>query len=196
VELVFDDTCKIKVLDPATQEMVCQGTDKLFPILALNYLGPVAAICFILGVIAAAYSSADSALTALTTAFCVDILRFDRLEDEAQKLRIRQRVQLGYAGVLFFVILFFAWLNDDAVIWAIFKAAGYTYGPLLGLYAFGLFSEFKVRDRMIPWVCGVAPLLTYLIQWGSPQWFGYTFGFEVLILNGLLTVIGLWLVRE
>ncbi|MEZ4851107.1 MAG: sodium:solute symporter, partial [Bacteroidia bacterium] len=195
VKEIFTDNCKIQVLDSVTGEMVCRTTDQLFPILSLEYLGPLAGIVFVLGVIAAAYSSADSALTALTTSFCVDILDFEKKTDEAQKRKTRYLVHISFAVLLFVVILVFKAMSNDAVIWEIFRAAGYTYGPLLGLYAFGLFTKIKVQDDMVPWVCVASPILSYLIQLGSPM-LGYKFGFEILILNGALTMLGLWLFRE
>lgn len=192
VQEVFDGTCKIMIQDPATGEMICRKTDELFPLLSLNFLGPVAGVVFVLGVIAAAYSSADSALTALTTSFCVDILGFEKRTDEARKKVIRHRVHVGFAATLFFVIIIFNLMNNDAVIREIFTAAGYTYGPLLGLYTFGLFTQREVDDSKIPLICIVSPILSYGIQKISPM-IGYSFGFEILILNGLLTMIGLWI---
>ncbi|MEM7373718.1 MAG: sodium:solute symporter [Bacteroidota bacterium] len=188
------DNCTLELLNPQTGEWVCYSkTDQLFPLLARDYLGTFAGIVFILAVIAAAYSSADSALTALTTSFCVDLLGFEKRDDEDRKQQLRRLIHLGFAFVLFLVILVFAWINDEAVIWFIFRMAGYTYGPLLGLYAFGLYSKVDVPDQAIPWICLGSPLLTYLIQLISPSLLGYTFGFELLILNGALTMLGLWI---
>lgn len=195
VNEVFDGNCLIQVKDAATGEMICRKTDQLFPLLSLNYLGPVAGIVFILGIIAAAYSSADSTLTALTTSFCVDILNFEKREDGEWKKRTRQYVHIGFSFVMFLAILVFKAMSDDAVINEIFKLAGYTYGPLLGLFAFGLFTEWKVRDRWVPLVCIAAPVLSYVIQAISPS-IGYSFGFEILLLNGALTFAGLMALRE
>ncbi len=191
IDPVFVEGCAIRLPDGS-----CLATDELFPYLALNHLGPLAAIVFLVGVIAAAYSSADSALTALTTSFCVDILRFEEKEDESWKRRTRYLVHVAFAGVLLLVILAFAALNDRAVINAVFTAAGYTYGPLLGLYAFGLYVKRKVSDRFIPLVCLLSPIVSYVIAYFSPQLTGYEFGFEILIVNGLLTFLGLWLLSE
>jgi len=185
---VFEVGCTLRLPDGS-----CLATDELFPYLALNHLGTVAAVVFVLGVIAAAYSSADSALTALTTSFCVDLLRFEDKSDEAWKRRTRYLVHVGFAGVLLLVILAFAALNDRAVINAVFTAAGYTYGPLLGLYAFGLYTRRRAPDQAIPWICLASPLLSYAFAYVSPGWLGYTFGFEILLLNGLLTFLGLWI---
>ncbi|MFK7922237.1 MAG: sodium:solute symporter [Bacteroidia bacterium] len=166
--------------------------DELFTVLSLDYLGGAAAIFFVLGVIAAAYSSADSALTALTTSFCVDILKFEKRTDEARKKRDRNFVHLGFAGILFLVILIFSWIGDDSVVTLLFKAAGYTYGPLLGLFLVGMYMpKVQPQDRLVPIVCIVAPILTYVIQAVSPALTGYTFGFEILLLNGALMVLGL-----
>jgi Na+/proline symporter len=192
-EQVVDGQYQLTLLDQETGEFLPRRTDELFPLLCLQFLGPVAALVFVLGVIAAAYSSADSALTALTTSFCVDILDFEKREDESRKTQIRYRVHLSFAALLFLIILIFNLINDTAVITALFKAAGYTYGPLLGMYAYGMFTQLPVKDRLVPIVCIIAPVLTYLIQLFSPDLFGYTFGFEILILNGVLTFVGLWL---
>jgi len=171
-----------------------EKTDFLFPTLAINHFSPFAGILFILGIIAAAYSSADSALTALTTSFCVDILNF-RDQEEAYKKRIRTRVHIGFSVLTFLVILVFALINDESVINSLFTAAGYTYGPLLGLFAFGMFTKFSVKDRWVPWVCLVSPLLSYVINiYSTDLFWGYRFGFEILLLNGFLTFLGLMLI--
>jgi Na+/proline symporter len=168
--------------------------DLLYPTIALQHLSPTIGIVFLLGLIAAAYSSADSALTALTTSFCVDFLGFEKSDaPEAEKKQTRLKVHIGFSVLLFIVILIFWFINDDSVIAAIFKVAGYTYGPLLGLYAFGFFTKRKLVDRLAPIVCIAAPVLTFLINaYSELLLFGYKFGFELLILNGLLTFLGLW----
>jgi len=171
--------------------MLCRKTDQLFPLLSLNFLGPIAGTIFVLGVIAAAYSSADSALTALTTSFCVDILNFEKKTDEAAKLRTRYRVHIGFSLILFLTIIGFNALNNDAVIWEVFRAAGYTYGPILGMFAFGMFTPWQTRDGWIPAICIICPVLTYLIAQSSVD-----VGFLILPINGLLTCVGLWLGRK
>ena len=177
-----------------------ERSDLLYPTIALNYLPPAVGIVFMLGLIAAAYSSADSALTALTTSFCVDFLNFEKKSKEASNSelieasnkRTRVIVHIGFSLLLFFVILIFRYFNDDAVIAAIFTVANYTYGPLLGLYTFGFFTKRGINDRFAPIVCIAAPILTYIINANSELLlFGYKFGFELLILNGLLTFLGL-----
>ncbi|MFW5644670.1 MAG: sodium:solute symporter [Bacteroidota bacterium] len=174
-----------------------EQTDNLFPLIATGgYLPPILGIFFIIGLIAAAYSSADSALTSLTTSFTIDILEADKREPEKlEKTRIRVHIFLSF--VLMGVILIFRAINDENVISAIFTVAGYTYGPLLGLYAFGLFTRLKVKDILVPLVAVISPLLTYIINIHSETllW-GYVFGFELLLVNGLLTFSGLLLIAR
>ncbi|MEP5613837.1 MAG: sodium:solute symporter [Cyclobacteriaceae bacterium] len=171
-------------------------TDGVFPFLAVNEFSTIAAVTFLLGITAAAYSSADSALTALTTSFCVDFLGF-KPENYAKKKRLRMSVHLGFSVLLFFVILIFQAINDESVINSIFRAAGYTYGPLLGLFAFGIFTKHELKDRFVPFVCVSSPILSYFINLNSEAWLGgYKFGFEILMLNGLLTFIGLLFIRR
>ena len=137
------------------------------------------------------YASADSALTALTTSFCVDFLDFSK-RPEPERVRFRLMVHVGFSFLLMLVIIIFRVINDESVVTAVFKIAGYTYGPLLGLYAFGLFSKRQVRDNLVPVICILSPILTYIANVNSEDWFwGYEFGFEVLILNGFLTFLGL-----
>lgn len=171
-------------------------TDELFPMIATQgYLPKVVSILFILGIIAAAYSSADSALTSLTTSFTVDILNPQGKTEEEEK-RIRKRVHVGISILLAVVIMVFKAINDESVISALFTVAGYTYGPLLGLYAFGLFTPFSVRDRWVPVVAVLSPIICYFLSKYSVQLFnGYKFGFEILIVNGAITFLGLLLLR-
>jgi len=170
--------------------------DQLFPMIALQSgLPAVVGLFFILGLIAAAYSSADSALTALTTSFSVDIL--GSTEDKPISKKHRMMVHLGFSALLVLTILIFKSLNDDSVISELFVAAGYTYGPLLGLYAFGLFTKWQVKDAWVPLVCLLSPLLCYVVKLNSDVWFaGYQMKFELLILNGFLTFLGLFLLRK
>lgn len=173
-----------------------ERTDDLYPLLAMKHFPPLAGVVFLLGIIAAAYSSADSALTALTTSFCVDFLGFEK-KPEAFTKRTRFTVHLGFSILLFFVILIFKAINDESVITAVFTAAGYTYGPLLGLYSFGLFTKRGIKDRWVPVIGIVSPILCYIINSHSVEWlWGYRFGFEILLLNGFLTFLGLLLVSH
>jgi Na+/proline symporter len=174
-------------------------TDDLFPTIALRYLGPLAGLVFIIGLIAAAYSSADSALTALTTSFSVDILGIQKRTDltEKQKIRIRYMVHAGVAATVLMVIIIFRAINDQSVISKLFTIAGYTYGPLLGVYAFGLLTRFDVKDRYVPVVAILSPLVCYLLSiYDQDILNGYNFGFELLIVNGLLTFTGLLIIHK
>lgn len=173
-------------------------TDNLFPMVALNYLGPVSVIFFIIGLISAAYPSADGALTALTTSFCIDMLGLKMGENLPEKKlkRIRHIVHIGFAILLLMLIVLFRLMNDEAVVNKLFSVAGYTYGPLLGLFTFGVFSKYQLKDRRVPLICIVSPLICYVLETHSELWFnGYKFGFEMLILNAMITCMGLWLIR-
>jgi Na+/proline symporter len=173
-------------------------TDDLFPMIAIKYLGPLAGLVFIIGLISAAYPSADGALTSLTTSFTIDFLGLNKREDlnEEQKKRMRYKVHLAFAFLLLLVIVLFRAINDRAVIDKLFTVAGYTYGPLLGLYAFGLFTKFQVKDKLVPYVALSSPIFCYLLSDYSVILLnGYKFGFELLIINGMYTFAGLWLLR-
>jgi len=173
-----------------------ERSDDLFPMLALDHFSLFAGITFLLGITAAAYSSAYSALTALTTSFCIDILGFENWDSEKHK-RDRIKVHLGFSILLFVIILIFKAINDQSVISAVFTAAGYTYGPILGLFAFGLFTRIEVRDNLVLPVCLASPAISYLLNIYSEELFGgYKFGYEILMVNGLLTFIGLFLIRK
>jgi len=171
-------------------------TDMLFPLIARDHLGTFGGIMFLLGIIAAAYSSADSALTSLTTSFCVDFLKFEERK-EAVKKSMRLKVHIGFSVLLFLVVILFNVINDDSVINSIFKVAGYTYGPLLGLFAFGILTKRQIIDKYAIAVCLLAPVISYIIDSNSIDWFnGFKFGFSILIFNGLLTFIGLALISK
>ena len=170
-------------------------SDEVFPYLALNHLGTLTGLCFLLGITAAAYSSVDSSLTSLTTAFCIDFLKVDP-KDTGRK-RQRVAVHVGFSLLMVLVIVLFRELNNDSVINSLFTAVGYTYGPLLGLFVFGLTTKFQVREKDVPWVCVLAPILAYVLNRYSEELFwGYRFGFEILLLNGALCFLGLWLIRR
>jgi Na+/proline symporter len=171
--------------------------DELFPILATQahpssghlYLGTWVGVLFILGIISAAYSSADSALTALTTSFTVDILNVKN--DDPNLVKKRTWVHISISLVLIFVIVLFHAINDNSVINSIYTVAGYTYGPLLGLFAFGLFTKFAVKDRLIPLVAILSPILSYVLNT-----YVFDFGFSILIINGALCFLGLWAIKR
>lgn len=207
--LLFQYLEQMGIQPPFNADGNIQG-DKVFPMIALEYLGPIGAITFIIGLVAAAYSSADSALTALTTSFCVDFLGFEReavanrtslveTEDHlsARQRRLRSMVHVGFAIVLFCTIILFWYLPDQSIINKLFTWAGFTYGPLLGLFAFGMLTTWQVKDRFVPVICILAPVLTYVINANSASWFdGLELGFLVLAVNGLLTFLGLLLLRK
>ncbi len=172
--------------------------DDLFATIAmLPEIGVITSAFFLLGLIAAAYSSADSALTSLTTSFCIDIIEIENKPEQHRK-RIRKQVHIGFSIALMVVILLFDLIfKDVSVIWELFKAAGYTYGPLLGLFAFGLLTKSQIKDKYVWVVAIIAPLLSYLLNIYSKELFnGYEIGFEILIINGLLTFLGLLLIKK
>jgi Na+/proline symporter len=163
--------------------------------LAIQHFGTLAGALFLLGILSAAYSSADSALTALTTSFCIDLLNLK--PDSPNNKSIRLKVHIGFTILMFLVIVLFRIINDDSVVTAVFRVAGYTYGPLLGLFAFGILMKTQVKDRFVPYICLLSPVLSYVISTNSKAWFGgYEFGFELLLLNGLITFTGLLLFRK
>lgn len=175
-----------------------QRSDDLFPVIAIQHLGPVAGLIFLIGLISAAYPSADGALTSLTTSFSIDFLGLSKNEKltEQQKTRVRYIVHVSFAFVLLCVIILFRAINDRAVIDKLFTIAGYTYGPLLGLYAFGLFTRWTVKDKWVPLVALISPVACYFLSVYSERLLnGYRFGFELLIVNGLITFAGLFLLR-
>lgn len=168
--------------------IVIEKADMLYPTVVKS-LGVFATLSFLLGLIAAAYSSADSALTALTTSFCIDFLGFK--EGKGTK-KTRYIVHLGFSLLLGVVVIVFKSINNDSVISDLFKIAGYTYGPILGLFTFGLLTKFKIVDKWAPIVCLLSPVLSYVLQLYSKEIFnGYQFGFELLLVNGLFTFLGL-----
>ena len=175
--------------------------DDLFPTIACGtdadgtpWMPPVVSLLFVLGLCASAFSSSGSALTSLTTTFTLDFLHAYTRQDEAALLRTRRRVHAGAAVVMGLVILGFGAIRDGSVINAIYTVAGYTYGPLLGLFFFGILTKRRVRDRWVPWICVLSPALCYLLSTHSEAWLGgYKIGFELLLLNAALTALGLWL---
>lgn len=182
----------------ANQNGINATKDELFPTIAmLPQIGIATSAFFLLGLIAAAYSSADSALTSLTTSVCIDIIEIEDKSKDQQK-RIRKIVHILISALLVFVIVIFNYLfTDVSVIWELFKAAGYTYGPLLGLFAFGILTKSQLKDKYV-WIIAIfAPILSYLINANSSRLLnGYQIGFEILIINGLLTFFGLILIRR
>ena len=189
VNLLFLSLGALLYMYAETHVLSFNKADDLFPAVALNGgLGIGVGVLFILGLIAAAYSSADSALTSLTTSFCIDLLGFD-INSGLKEIKQRKLVHFGFSILLVLVILVFKSINDESVISALFKVAGYTYGPLLGMYAFGLFTNLNIKDNWVPLVAIFSPVACYIIQIYIP------FGFELLILNGFITFIGLYLFK-
>ncbi|WP_445736789.1 sodium:solute symporter [Mariniflexile sp.] len=179
----------------AQQNGIDAHKDELFPILAKNHLGVGIFVFFLIGLIAAAYSSADSALTALTTSFSIDILDIEKKYDKSKQIIVRKRIHILASFVLILVIVAFKYIiKDESVIAKLFVFAGYTYGPLLGLYSFGLFTKWQVKDKLVPIIAVLSPVLSYIISVNSTKWLGFEFGFFILILNGLLTFLGLILI--
>ena len=193
--------------------------DKIFPFIAIKELGGFIAVAFVLGLVAAGYSSADGTLTALTTTFCYDFLGFEKKEckgvqrsaeeckdnsdqslalpstSQYSPLAVRRMVHVSFAFLYLLVIIAFRPFHDQSLINIIFDIAGFTYGPLLGLYTFGLFTKRNVNDRWVPFIAVLSPVICYVLKLNSPTWFGYTFGFEILLLNGLITFLLLLLAR-
>lgn len=165
-----------------------EQADMLFPHIAISSgLPAYVGILFIIGIIAAAYSSADSALTSLTTSFCVDIIEFEK-QDAEKQIKTRKYTHLIMSLVLFSVIMIFHAINDQSVVKSLFTVAGYTYGPLLGLFSFGLFTKFQVKDKYVPFICLASPVICYFLN------LYISFGFELLIFNGVITFFGLYMI--
>jgi Na+/proline symporter len=173
--------------------------DKLFPAIALEHMPPVVSVIFIIALISALFPSADGAITALTSSFCIDILGMQRKKDwtDKQKKKIRQRVHLVFAGIFLIFVMVFNEVNSPSMINVILKVAAYTYGPLLGLFTFGIISKRAVKDNLVPVVCIIAPLLCYVLEKYQKYIFGsFEIGLELLIINGFITFMGLWLISK
>jgi SSS family transporter len=170
------------------------NTDALFPLLSLNHFGTIASISFILGIIAASFSSADSALTALTTSFTHDFLDIQH-KNPKEKKRLKNRVLFGFSAVIFIIVMLFSGSKGD-VISTIFKVAGYTYGPLLGLYLFGIFTKIKINDAAVPYICVLMPIVTYGLNYIFLTLFSFDLGFMNILVNGLLTILSLILFKK
>lgn len=173
-------------------------SDNILPVIASEYLGPGVLGIFIVGIVAAAFSSADSALTALTTSFCVDILDMKALsqtkEQEKKDVKTRGIVHIGISIVFVLIILIIETIGSDSIITAIYKLASYTYGPLLGLYGFGLYTKVKPKDMYVPYIAIAAPILCFIIEMLMKHLYNYQVGYELLLINGLITGLGLWII--
>ena len=174
-------------------------SDEILPFIASQYLGPVVLGVFIVGIVAAAFSSADSALTALTTSYCVDILGMksdSNLETQKKNVKTRRYVHVVISIVFVAIILLIEAIGSDSIIDAIYKLASYTYGPLLGLYFCGLYTKLNPRDRFVPYVAIASPILCFVFEIAMLQLFNYKVGYEILLINGILTSLGLWAVSR
>ena len=173
-------------------------SDDLFPTISFYHLPIIAGVIFLIGIISAAYSSADGTLTALTTSFSIDILGIRRRNwDEDRRKRVRRWVHMAFAVVMWGLIIIFEMVNDRSVIDKLFTIAGYTYGPLLGLFAFGMFTKLQIKDKWVLVPVLAAPVASYLLSYFSETLFGgYKFGFELLIINGVLTFLGLLMISK
>ncbi len=178
-------------------------TDLLFPEIAFNHFALIPAVVFLLGLTAATFATTDSALTALTTSFCIDFLGMEKKEETKNTVKTRHLVHIGFSLAIFVVILIFNSLTNQSVVKLIFKVASYTYGPLLGLFAFGILVKNRsIKDKLVPFICLLSPAITYLISMNSgidaeaPKLIPYTFAEELIIVNGLITFIGLLLISK
>ena len=173
--------------------------DRIFPAVVLGHLPAAVQVLFVIALISALFPSADGALTALTSSFCIDLLGLQRRADwsESQRTRIRRRVHLAFAMIFLLLVLGFKALDDPSMIGLVLKIAAYTYGPLLGLFAFGVLTRRSVRDRWVPWVALASPALCWLIDANQARLFGtWQLGLELLLLNGALAFAGLWWVSR
>ncbi|WP_108822496.1 sodium:solute symporter [Dysgonomonas sp. Marseille-P4361] len=172
-----------------------ENSDQILPVLATNYLGLPVLIFFTIGIIAAAFSSADSALTALTTSVCVDLLDVNKKDaDKAKSIRKKVHVLVSLAFMV--VILIINAVQQENILDTIYTIASYTYGPLLGLFFFGLFTKINVKDKMVPLICVLAPIVSYLLEFILRELYSYQVGYEILLFNGLLTAVGLFIISK
>jgi len=168
--------------------------DRILPYFAATYFSPITALFFILGIIAASFSSADSALTAITTTISVDLLHIETRSPQKAE-RLRRQIHIGVSLLFIGLVLIFNALPNQSIIDTIYTIVGYAYGPLLGLFAFGLLTKKQCRNKWIPVVAILSPLLTFVIQWMCSHYWGYQFGYELLMLNGLITFVGLGIIK-
>ncbi|MDR0789484.1 MAG: sodium:solute symporter [Bacteroidales bacterium] len=182
----------------SAQNGIPASGDSLFATIAIDYLSPLAGIVFVIGLISALYPSADGALTSLTTAVSIDFLDIENRKDwsNKRKTHIRHIIHLSFAVLFVAVIIFYFHHQNKHLIDILYQVASITYGPLLGLFAFGLVSKRKVKDKFVPCVCLLSPLICFILSQNSLQWFNYSFDFELLLLNGLLTYGGLLLISH
>jgi len=178
----------------AASQNITEVGDKLFPAIALHYMPPIVSIIFIIALISALFPSADGAITALTSTFCIDILGFQRNENISDKKRkqIRHYVHLIFAAIFLLFIMIYKWIDNLSMINVILKVASYTYGPLLGLFSFGILLKRKVNDQLVPFVCLLSPVICFAFDFYHKEIFGaFEIGLELLVLNGAITFLGL-----
>jgi SSS family transporter len=197
INLLFLSLGALLLLLAQTQQIeLPDKADKLLPFFANGFLGIGVSIFFFVGIIAAAFSSVDSALTSLTTSFSVDILNVKH-ENPAKAKKERMLVHIAISLIFAFIIMLIHWIgNTDSIIDTIYSVASYTYGPLLGMYAFGLFTRRKVRDKAMPFVAIASPLLCFGLNQTAMTFFNYTFGYELLIINGMITFAAMWVLSK
>ncbi len=181
------------------QQNISVSGDKLFPTIVLNYMPPFVGVIFIIALISALFPSADGAITALTSSFCIDILSINRnnnLSDEKRKW-IRHLVHLTFAFIFLAFVMIYKWIDNASMIGVILKIAAYTYGPLLGLFSFGILTHINIKDKFVPFICVTSPILCYILDSYQKKWFGsFEIGLELLVINGLLTFLGLLLISK
>lgn len=173
--------------------------DKLFPTIALEHMPPFVSVIFIIALISALFPSADGAITALTSTFCIDIIGMQRRADitDTQKKKMRQRVHLSFAAIFLLFVMLFKWINEPSMIGLLLKVATFTYGPLLGLFTFGILMKRNVHDKLVPFICLASPIICFILDRFQKELFGsFEIGLELLIINGGITFLGLWLISK
>jgi Na+/proline symporter len=164
--------------------------DKIMPFMVSDIMSPIVGICFMLGIISASFSSADSALTAITTTLAIDIFRWKHSENQRRMLHIAVCILFAI------IVILFGYTQNRSIIDTIYTIVGYAYGPLLGMFAFGLFTRYQVRDRLVPIIAIISPLLCYATNTLTLHIWGYQWGYELLLLNGVITFIGLFIIKN
>ena len=183
----------------AGEQHLALKPDNLFPELALHHMPRIVSVIFILALISALFPSADGAITALTSSFCIDILGIRRRKDltEASEKKIRQRVHIGFIFIFLCFVMIYKWISSDSMIGVILKVATYTYGPLLGLFTFAICTRRSIRESLVPLVCVLSPVICFLIDKYQQTLFGpFQIGLELLVINGAFTFLGLWLISR
>jgi len=183
----------------APQAGVTATGDAIFPAVVMGHLPAVMQLIFFIALVSALFPSADGAITALTSSFCIDLLGIQRRQDlsEKQRTRLRHMVHLSFCALFLVLVMVFKWIDEPSMIGVILKLAGYTYGPLLGLFGFGILTQRVVNDRMVPLVVLAAPVLCAILEWKQHLLLGsYQLGLELLVINGLIVMAGLFLISQ